>query len=125
MHCRGLGVLHVGAYQAVDGCVDESPADRLEYLCLLEDGGKLLGCRGPREPSGVLCDCVGLVSLCEGVQSSVQGAPLEVVPGFFFRMATDAFGVSCEDLDRAGCVPSVVSGEKGKLFKGELESGLL
>ena len=52
----------------------------------------------------------------------VQGAPLEVVAGFVFRMATDAFVVSCGDVDRAACVPSVVSREEGKLFKGELES---
>ena len=55
----------------------------------------------------------------------MQGAPLEVVPGFFFRVATDAFGVSCGDVDRAACVPSVVSGEEGKLFEGELDSGFL
>ena len=122
---RGLGVLRVGAKQGVDGCADESPADRLEYLRLLEDGGELLGCRGPRWPSGVLCDCVGCVPVCEGVQSSVQGAPLEVVPGFFFRVATDAFGLSCGDVDRAACVPSVVSGEEGNLFEGKLESGFL
>ena len=69
----------------------------------------------------MLCDGVGWVSFCEGVQSSVQGAHLEVVPGFFFRVATDAFGVSCRDVDGAACVPSVVSGEEGKLFEGELE----
>ena len=107
------------------GCGDESPADRLEYLRLLEDGGDLLGRRGPRQPSGVLCDGVGCVPVCDGVQSLVQGAPLEVVPGFFFRVATDASGVSCGDVDRAVCVPSVVSGEEGKLFAGELEPGFL
>ena len=48
-----------------------------------------------------------------------------MVPGFFFRVATDAFRVSCGDVDRAACVPSVVSGEEGKLFEGELESGFL
>ena len=48
-----------------------------------------------------------------------------MVPGFFFRAATDAFGVSCGDLDRVARVPSVVSGEEGKLFEGELESGFL
>ena len=85
----------------------------------------MLGCRGPRRPSGVLCDDVGWVPVCEGVQSSVQGAPLEVVPGFFFRVALDALGVSCGDVDRAACVPSVVLGEEGKLFGGELESGFL
>ena len=42
-------------------------------------------------------------------------------PGFFFRVTTDAFGVSCWDVDRAACVPSVASGEEGKLFEGELE----
>ena len=73
----------------------------------------------------MLCDGVGWVPVCEGVQSSVQGAPLEVVPGFFFRLATDAFGVSCGDVDRAACVPSVVSGEGGKPFEGKLESRFL
>ena len=127
LHVRrcGLGVLRVGAQQGVDGCGDESPADRLEYLSLLEEGGELLGCRGPCRPSGLLCDDVGSVSVCEGVQSSVQGAPLEVVPGFFFHVVTDAFGVSCGDVDRAACVPSVVLVEEGKLFEGELESGFL
>ena len=48
-----------------------------------------------------------------------------MVPGFFFRVATDAVAVSCGDVDRAACVPSVVPGEEGKLFEGELESGLL
>ena len=48
-----------------------------------------------------------------------------MVPGFFFRVATDAFGVSGGDLDRAARIPSVVSGEEGKLFEGELESGFL
>ena len=47
-----------------------------------------------------------------------------MVPGFFFRVATDAFGVSCGDVDRAARVPSVVSGEE-ELFEGELESGFL
>ena len=45
-----------------------------------------------------------------------------MVQGFFYRVATDAFGVSCGDVDRAACVPSVVSGEEGKLFEGKLES---
>ena len=48
-----------------------------------------------------------------------------MVPGFFFRVATDAFGVPCGDVDRAASVPSAVSGEEGKLFAGELESGFL
>ena len=48
-----------------------------------------------------------------------------MVPGFFFRVATDAFGVSCGDVYRAACVQSVVSAEEGKLFEGELESGFL
>ena len=48
-----------------------------------------------------------------------------MVPGFFFCVATDAFGVSCRDVDQAACVPSVVSGEEGKLFEGKLESGFL
>ena len=48
-----------------------------------------------------------------------------MVSGFFFRVATDAFGVSCGDVDRAARIPSVVSGEEGKLFEGELESGFL
>ena len=48
-----------------------------------------------------------------------------MVPCFFFRVAADAFGVFCGDVDRAACIPSVVSGEEGKLFEGELESGLL
>ena len=48
-----------------------------------------------------------------------------MVPGFFFHVATDAFGVSCGDVDRAAWVPSVVLGEEGKLFEGELEPGLL
>ena len=73
----------------------------------------------------MLCDGVGWVPVCEGVQSSVQGARLEVVPCFFLRVAADAFGVSCGDVDRAARIPSVVSGEEGKLFEGELESGLL
>ena len=55
----------------------------------------------------------------------VQGSRLEVVPCLFFRVAADAFGVSCGDVDRAARIPSVVSGEEGKLFEGELESGLL
>ena len=122
---RGLGVLRVGAQQGVDGSGDESPADRLKYLRLLEDGGELPGCRGPRRPSSVLCDGVGRVPVCEGVQSSVQGAHFEVVPGFFFRVATDAFGVSSGDVDQAACVPSVVSGDERKVFEGELESGFL
>ena len=33
----------------------------------------MLGCRGPCPPSGVLCDSVGWVPVCEGVQSAVQG----------------------------------------------------
>ena len=81
--------------------------------------------RGLRQPSGVLCDGVGWAPVCEGVQSSVQGAHLEVVQGFFFRVATDAFGVSCGDLDPAARIPSVVSGEEGKLFEGGLEWGFL
>ena len=48
-----------------------------------------------------------------------------MVPGFFIRVAADAFGVSCGDVDRAARIPSVVSGEEGKVFEGELESGLL
>ena len=44
-----------------------------------------------------------------------------MVRRFFFRVATDAFGVSCGDVDRAARIPSVVSGEEGKLFEGELE----
>ena len=48
-----------------------------------------------------------------------------MVPCFFFRVAADAFSASCGDLDRAARIPSVVSGEEGKLFEGELESGLL
>ena len=48
-----------------------------------------------------------------------------MVPGFFFRVAADAFGVSCRGVDRAARIPSVVSGEEGKLFEGELELGLL
>ena len=48
-----------------------------------------------------------------------------MVPGFFFRVATDAFVVSCGDVDRAARIPSVVSGEEGKLFEGELESEFL
>ena len=48
-----------------------------------------------------------------------------MVPGFFFRVSTEAFGVSFGDVDRAVCAPSVVSGEEGKLFEGELESGFL
>ena len=73
----------------------------------------------------MLCDGVGWVPVCEGVKSSVQGAHLEVVPGFFFCVATDACGVSCGDVDRAARIPSVVSGEEGKLFEGELEPGFL
>ena len=96
---RGLGVFRVGAQQGVDGSGDESPADRLEYLSPLEDGGELFGCHGPCRPSGVLCDGVGWVPVCESVQSSVQGARLEMVRGFLFRVATDAFGVSCWDVD--------------------------
>ena len=48
-----------------------------------------------------------------------------MVPGFFFRVAADAFGVSCWDVDRAARIPSVVLGEEGKLFEGELESGFV
>ena len=73
----------------------------------------------------MLCDGVGWVPVCEGVQSLVQGARLEMVPGFFFRVATDALGVPCGDVDRAACVPSAISGKEGKLFEGELESGFL
>ena len=46
-----------------------------------------------------------------------------MVTGFFLRVATDAFGVSGGDVDRAACVLSVVSGEEEKLLQGELESG--
>ena len=87
----------------------------------LRGGGELLGCREPRQPAGVLCDGLGWVPVCEGVQSSVQGAPLEVVPGFLFRVDAERFGVSCGDVDRAACVPSVVSSEEEMLFQGELE----
>ena len=48
-----------------------------------------------------------------------------MVPGFFFRVATDAFGVSYGDVDRAARVRSVVSAGEGKLFEGELESAFL
>ena len=48
-----------------------------------------------------------------------------MVPGFFFRVAADAFGVSCGDVDRAARIPSVVSDEEGKLVEGELDSGFL
>ena len=48
-----------------------------------------------------------------------------MVRHFFLRVATDAFGVSCGDVDRAARIPSVVSGEEGKLFEGDLESGFL
>ena len=48
-----------------------------------------------------------------------------MVPGFLFRVATDPFGVSCGDVARAACVPSVVLGEEGKLLEGVLESGFL
>ena len=48
-----------------------------------------------------------------------------MVPGFFFRVATDAFAVSCGDVDRAARVPLAVSGKEGKLFEGELESWFL
>ena len=97
----------------------------LKHLSLLEDDGELFGSRGPCRRSGVLCDGVGWVPVCEVVQSSVQGARLEMVRGSFFRVATDAFAVSCGDVDRAACVPSVVSGEEGKLLEGELELGSL
>ena len=40
-------------------------------------------------------------------------------------MATDAFGVLRGDVERAGCVPSVITGEEGQLLEGELESGFL
>ena len=83
----------------------------------------MLGRRGPCRPLGIRCDGVGLVPVYDGVQSSVQGAHLEVVPGVFLRVATDVFGVPCGDVDRAACVPSAVSVEEGKLFEGELESG--
>ena len=73
----------------------------------------------------MLCDGVSWVPVCEGVQSSVQRAHLEVVPGVFFRVAADAFGVSCGGVDRAARIPSVVWGEEGKLFEDELESGFL
>ena len=96
---RGLGVFRMCAQQGVDGSGDESLADRLEYLGLFENGGELLGCRGPCRPSGVLCNGVGWAPVSEGVQSTVQGARLETVPGFFFRVATDAFGLSCGDVD--------------------------
>ena len=48
-----------------------------------------------------------------------------MVPGFFFRVATDAFSASCRDVDRAARIPSVVSGEERKLLEGKLESGFL
>ena len=65
-----------------------------------------------------------------GVQSVRVSSPryrghiLKWYQVFLFRVATDAFGVSWI-VDRAACVPSVVSGEEGKLFEGELESGFL
>ena len=86
---------------------------------------QFLGCRGPCQPPGGLCDGVGWVQVCEGVESPVQRARLEMVPGFFFSVATDACGVPCRDVDVAACVPSVVSGEEEKLLEGELESGFL
>ena len=99
VRCGVLGVFRVGAWQGVDGSGNQPPANHLEYLCLLEDRGELLGCRGPCRPSGVPCDGVDWVPVREGVQSSVQGARLEMVPGFFFRVATDAFSVPCGDVD--------------------------
>ena len=66
---------------------------------MLEDSGELLGCRGLCWRCGVLCDGVGLAPVCGGVESSVQGACLEMVTGFFFCVATDAFGVPCGDVD--------------------------
>ena len=48
-----------------------------------------------------------------------------MVPGFFFRVATDAFRVPYGDVDRAACVPSAVSGEEWKMLEGELESWFL
>ena len=74
---RGLGVFRVGAQRGVDGGGDEPPADRLEYLCLLEDGGEFFGRRGPCRPSGVLCDGVGRVLVCEGVEPPVQAQVLK------------------------------------------------
>ena len=90
--------------------------DRLEDLCLLQDGGQLLGCRGPCRLSGVLCDGVS-------VQSSVQGAHLERVPGFFFCVASAAFGVPCGDVQAPACIPSVVSGEEEKAGQLEMKRG--
>ena len=37
-----------------------------------ENGGEFLGPQGPCRPSGVLCDSVGWVPVCEGVQPPVQ-----------------------------------------------------
>ena len=48
-----------------------------------------------------------------------------MVPGIFFPVATDAFGVSCGDVDRAACIPSVISGEQQKLCEGEVQSRFL
>ena len=48
-----------------------------------------------------------------------------MVPGLFLRVATDAFGVPCGNVDPAACVLLVVSAEEGKLFEGELDSGFL
>ena len=57
------------------------------------------GCRGPCLLSEVVCDGVGWVPVCKGVQSPVQGARVEIIPGFFLCVATDAFGVPCGTLD--------------------------
>ena len=103
--------------------------DHLQYLCLVKfkvkDCGEFLGFRGPCWPSGVLCNGVGWVPVSEGVECPVQGVRLEMVPGVVFCVATDAFGVPCGDVELAACVPSVVSGEEGKLLEGELELGFL
>ena len=97
--CRGLGVFRVGAQQGVDGRGDKPPADCLEYLWLPEYGGEVLGRRGPCRPSGMLCNGVGWVPVCEGLEPPVQGAGLEVVPGLILYVVADALDVPCGDGD--------------------------
>ena len=69
-------------------------------------------------------DCVSHPACCAmvwvGFQSVRVSSPLyrghtlKWSQGFFFRVARDAFGVSCGDVDRAARIPSLVSGWGGE-----------
>ena len=89
-----------------------TPTDRLEHLRLPEDGSAFLGRRGPCRPSGVLCDSLGWVPVCGGVEPPIKGACLEKVPGLVLFVAADAISIPCGDGHGAARVPSVVSDEE-------------